>query len=311
MIQTLKEDVKAVAKVVSAAKAALSAAATSMSPSVSKHGTFVYDPIATTKAYGSPENVAAAAKRAGMSHAWLRAHDTGAPSKQTREANLELIAAFKGEGIASAAWGWCQGEDPSAEAKLALKETKALGLNDYVADIEPGHNNSDWTTSEIATFCKAVRHGLEGSFCVSGFALVDWHEPHLYAAALPFVDAFAPQVYWFNYPNKKMQGQFKRPDGSLYDLASPAAYTDLCLDRWTKMMGDTPKPLIVTGQAYWGEGSFTQQQAEAKLASFLASWTAFERIAALNWWHFGAATGMSHAMLEAIVAADLGSKAYQ
>ncbi|PDT50839.1 MULTISPECIES: DUF2272 domain-containing protein [Sinorhizobium] len=285
-------------------------AATSLAASFRRHGTFVYDPIATIAEYGSAANVAAAAKRAGMTHVWLRVHGRTAPSNGTRSANQSLVNAFAAQDIACAAWGWCQGENPSAEAALALRETERLGLSDYIADIEPGHNNSEWSASEIASFCKAVRRNLPGLFAVSGFALIDWHEPHLYAAALPYVDAFAPQVYWFNYPNTRMRNQFRRPDGTFYELDFAGAYADLCIDRWTAMMGNTPKPLILTGQAYWGEGDFDQRDAEAKLKEFLAGWSDFRRIAGLNWWHFGAGTGMSHSMHEEIVSADLGSKLY-
>lgn len=286
------------------------AAVAALPSSFRKHGTFVYDPIKTIEAYGSPANVAIAAKRAGITHAWLRAHGRTAPSAATRNANLALVSAFASQQISCAAWGWCQGADPSAEATLALKETEKLGLSDYIADIEPGHNNSEWSALEVASFCEAVKRRLPGSLAVSGFALVDWHEPHLYTAALPYVDAFAPQIYWFNYPNMRMRNQFRRPNGDLYKLNSASAYADLCLDRWAAMMGNARKPLILTGQAYWGEGSFDQQDAEAKLQEFLHDWSDFERVAAVNWWHFGAGTGMSHSMRESIIAADLGSKQY-
>jgi hypothetical protein len=276
-----------------------------------KHGTFVYDAIATTNDYGSAALVAAAMTRAGMTHAWVRVHGRDPFSAARKTATVNLIAALKTAGIAVAGWGWCQGETPADEARTALRELAAYGLSDYVADIEPGHNNSVWSVSEVQTFCRKVRDGLPaGGFAVSSFALIDWHEPHLLAAAVPFVDAFAPQVYWFNYPNNRMRQEFTRPDGAAYGLHDPGAYADLCLDRWTKLCGPTPKPLILTGQTYWGEGEFTQDQAEDKLAAFLEGWSGHSRIAGLNWWHFGGGSGMSHAMLEGIVAAGLGTKSY-
>ena len=72
-------------------------------------------------------------------------------------------------------------------------------------------------------------------------------------AALPFVDMFNPQVYWHHFPNKKMVKQFKRPEGTPYGQDSAASYADLCLDRWDKLMGDTPKDIVITGQA-WDRG---------------------------------------------------------
>ncbi len=275
-----------------------------------KHGTFIYNSAATIADYGSPANVAAAMVRAGMSHAWVRIHGRKADAAPTQAASKSLIAALQSAGIAVAGWGWVQGEDPKGEAAIALKALNTYGLKDYIADIEPGHNNSVWTSLEVDAFCAAVRKGVVGSFAVSSFALVDWHEPQLMSAALPHVDAFAPQIYWFNYPNSKMVQQFKRPDGTNYPIGKAHGYAELCLDRWARLAATSPKPLILTGQAYWGESGFSQAAAEAKLDEFLAGWRDFGRIAGLNWWHFGGSTGMSHAMLESITNAALGDKTY-
>lgn len=280
-------------------------------PSMSKHGTFVYDPRDTITKYGSAKNVALAAQGMGMSHAWLRVHGRTPPTAAIISANQALADAFRDEGIAVAGWGWCQGENPVAEAAMAVRETQRIGLVDYIADIEPGHNNSMWTSTDIRKFCDGIKSHLDGGqFCVSAFALLDWHEPHLYAAALPYVDAFAPQIYWFNFPNSKMLAQFRPPAGGSYTKDSAASYADLCLDRWRLMMGSTPKPLILTGQAYWDEGGFSQQDAEAKLQEFLDDWRGYNGISALNWWHMGGGSSMSFAMRESIRAADLANKPY-
>ena len=148
-----------------------------------------------------------------------------------------------------------------------------------------------------------------GGFGITTYPLIDWHEPELMQAALPFVDMFNPQVYWFHFPNKKMLAQFKRPNGKPYVADNAAEYTDLCIDRWTKLMGGTAKKLVVTGAAYWNEGN-TQAEAEAKVEEFLAKWNRYGAIVGLNWWHFGGQSAMSHRMLEAITAAKLGAKPY-
>jgi hypothetical protein len=75
-------------------------------------------------------------------------------------------------------------------------------------------------------------------------------------------------------------------------------------------MGATPKDLVVTGAAYWGEGN-TQSDAEQKVEEFLADWNHFDRVVGLNWWHFGGDKAMSHRMLEAITGAQLGAKPYK
>lgn len=283
-------------------------AAAPLAKSFQGHGAFIYEASATVDDYGSVENTAAAMTRAGMTHAWVRVHGRKPFNAAEKRATQALIDGLKAAGIAVAGWGWCQGEDPRAEAGAALRELGAYGLADYVADIEPGHNNSVWTVAEVELFCKTLRQKLKGSFAISSFALIDWHQPSLMTAAAPYVDAFAPQVYWFDFPNKTMVGLFKRPDGSAYAEADPGAYADLCLDRWRLVSGQTTRPLVMTGQAYWGESGFTQREAEDKLRTFLKYWNGYGSIAGLNWWHFGGANGMSHAMLEAITDAKLGSK---
>jgi hypothetical protein len=52
------------------------------------------------------------------------------------------------------------------------------------------------------------------------------------APALPFVDMFNPQVYWFRFPNKKMVKEFRRPNGPRYTIGNATSYATLCLDRW-------------------------------------------------------------------------------
>ncbi|MFE0756462.1 DUF2272 domain-containing protein [Inquilinus sp. NPDC058860] len=287
------------------------AAGAGLSQALRGHGTFVYDAVATIDDYGSAANTAQAMVRAGMTHAWIRIHGRSSLNTAQTTATRALIDAVKAAGVAVAGWGWCQGEDARGEARTALRELASFGLVDYVADIEPGHNNSMWRPEEIETFGGTIRDALQGSFGVSSFALVDWHEPQLMAAILPFVDAVAPQVYWFNFPNRTMVDQFRRPGGTTYGRNDPAAYADLCLDRWRRLSLTDPKPLILTGQAYWGEGGFNRQDAEAKLQVFLNTWAGYGQIAGLNWWHFGGGTGMSHAMLEAIVSAQLDTKPYQ
>jgi hypothetical protein len=275
------------------------------------HGTYIYDVPSTIQRYSTVQGVVSALKDMGMAHAWVRIHGTSAYNAASKKLIKTLIEALQADGVAVAGWGWNQGVSPSAESSLAVKELQFFGLKDYIADIEHGHNNSNWTEAEIDGYCKKVRDAVTGGFGVTTFALIDWHEPKLMQAALPHVDMFNPQIYWFNFPNAKMARQFKRDDGSKYEAGSPSAYAELCLDNWIKLMGATPRKLVMTGQSYWGEGSFSKEDAEKKLDKFLGSFSGFDRVAGLNWWHAGGSSGMSAHMQQAIKAAKLGDKTYQ
>ncbi|EJN33826.1 hypothetical protein PMI35_00701 [Pseudomonas sp. GM78] len=275
------------------------------------HGTYIYDVPSTIKRFSDVQGVVSTLQSMDMSHAWVRVHGTSAYSASSKKLIGTLIDALQTEGIAVAGWGWNQGVSPATESRLAIKELQFFGLNDYVADIEHGHNNSSWTAAEIADYCRRVREAVTGGFGVTTFSLIDWHEPQLMRAALPFVDMFNPQVYWFNFPNAKMLKQFKRSNGTPYESASPSAYAELCLDGWVKLMGATPRPIVMTGQSYWGEAGFSKEEADRKLDKFLASFSAFARVAGLNWWHAGGSSAMSTHMLDAIKAAGLGGKTFQ
>jgi hypothetical protein len=283
------------------------------SKSFRKHGTFIYEAPATIARYGTTALTIEAMKEAQMSHAWVRIHSQSAYSTNQKKTIAAFINGLKGAGIAVAGWGWCQGSDSTSDAKLAIKELTSFGLSDYVADIEHGVHGANWTLGEIKNFCTRVRDAVGGSFGITTFPLIDWHEPELMKAALPFVDMFNPQVYWHNFPNKKMVKQFKRPDGTVYHQDMASDYADLCLDRWDKLMGGTPKDLVITGQAYWGEGvpPFSQGDAEDKLDQFLDTWTGYDRVVGLNWWHFGGAQALSHRMRNSINKANLGPKPYK
>jgi hypothetical protein len=284
-----------------------------LSKAFRKHGTYVYQVPETIARYGTTALAIEAMNEAQMTHAWVRIHSQTAYPAPSKKIIQTFIDDLKNAGIAVAGWGWCQGSDPTADAKLAVKELQSFGLTDYIADIEHGVHGANWAVAEITNFCTRVRAGVPGSFGITTFPLIDWHEPELMRAALPFVDMFNPQVYWHHFPNRKMVRQFKRPDGTAYGQDKAADYADLCLDRWDKLMGNTPKDMVITGQSYWGEGDppFTQREAEDKLDEFLGAWTAFRRVVGLNWWHFGGGQSMSHRMRNSINKAKLGSKPYK
>jgi hypothetical protein len=70
--------------------------------------------------------------------------------------------------------------------------------------------------------------------------------------------------------------------------------------------GGRCRPLIVTGQAWWGEAAgWTEGIAEKKLAAFLAGFDGYAGIVGLNWWNLAAPDAMSARMRTMIAAARL------
>lgn len=277
-----------------------------MEKSVSGHGTFIYDARATIERYGSAALVAAALKDCDMQHAWVRIH--GATKIHDSNPTLPLINALRNEGIAVAGWGWCQGDHISTEVELAVSALREFGLEHYVADVEDGVGGANWTATEVRTFFSSLRESLPDSkIGVSSFGFITWHKPKLMEVAAPFVDFFAPQVYWFNFPSEKIL-KAAGVTAANYPLNNSASYARLCLKVWRDTV---KKPLVLTGQAYWGESpEYVQGTAEAKLRGFLEVFDGWNKVQGINWWHMGGKgqNAMSFAMYQAIKEARLGGK---
>jgi hypothetical protein len=277
-----------------------------MEKAVSGHGVFIYNAEATVRRYGSPALVAAALKECDMQHAWVRTH--GATKAHTSMHTRPLIDALRNNGIAVAGWGWCQGDQISVEVELALTSLSEFELDHYVADIEDGVSGAKWTVGEIQAFLGSIRESLpDAQLGVSSFGFIPWHKPELMRAAEEFVDFFAPQVYWFWYPTGKMLDAVGASPEE-YALNNSASYARLCMDAWRRTVS---KPLVLTGQAYWGENlEFTPDLADAKLARFVETFDRWDDLQGLNWWHMGGRNqnAMSFGMYQALKAARLNGK---
>ncbi len=268
------------------------------------HGTFVYKPDFAIERFGSAEGVADALKAMGMSHAWLRVHNKNGPWHP--DGNMALAQAFRVAGIHVGVWGWNDGNDVDQDTANAIAAIDRYDPYTYIADMENGVNGASWTVSRATRFATAVKEHLDGKpLVVSSFGYIVAHEPELMAAMDGIADFFAPQVYWFNFPRASM---LPADDPALSGLPTDnaAAYAKVCLHHWRKFV---TKPLVLTGQAYWGEAEgWTQAKAERKLEQFLDQFDQYDEIVGLNWWNLADPSAMSARMRSMIAAARLGDK---
>jgi hypothetical protein len=268
------------------------------------HGTFVYRPDFAIERFGGASGVADAMTAMEMSHAWLRVH--GKHGAWRTDANLALAEAFRAAGINVGVWGWNDGNDVDLDIANAVAAIDRFEPYTYVADIENGIDGASWTAPRAENFATAVKRRLgDRPLGVSSFGHIVAHEPGIMAALDGIADFFAPQVYWFRYPTPSM---LPADDPVLAALPAdnPAAYATLCLHHWRKVV---TKPLVMTGQAYWGEAeNWTEDQAERKLETFLDQFDQYDRIAGLNWWNLADPSAMSPRMRSLIAAAKLGAK---
>jgi hypothetical protein len=74
-------------------------------------------------------------------------------------------------------------------------------------------------------------------------------------------------------------------------------------------------PLIIAGQAYWGEDGPDQPTMESKVANFVSNFADWPQILGFSWYHAGKKDSppdsMSDAMIAAIKHSQLGMKPYQ
>ena len=248
-----------------------------------RHGTFVYEIGPLARECGGVGPAAARLKNLAMDHAWIRVHGYRGAFGDPAE-NEDFCDALRAVGIEPMAWGWCQGADGDIprEAALAIAETARYRMTTYIADVEGDGTVADsrWTVAETQAFFGEVC-GPITQVGVSSFAVPELHPPTadiLRAAAAAGAQIGAPQVYWFNHPSPGVAARYGARQ------RDPIEYAKISLAQWRRAgFGE----IWMTGQAYWGEGGFTQAAAEEKLAEVLGRLGELPEIAALNWWHAG------------------------
>jgi hypothetical protein len=249
---------------------------------------------------------------------------------------MGLIDRLGKAGIRWAGWGYCAGRNAKTDIKLISDLKKDLGIEAFIIDAEPGNpvwrnpkfpkdpskNLPDlWTLEEFDTFTKAVND----LFGTSNLALSTWPvlkvqddekkgNPviKLMQIAAPRVAVFAPQAYWMSFPNKVHYNLgYKKSD---YPPNDPVSFVRLVIQSWRDLK--LTNPLVISGQAYWGEGGPSLATMNKKAKQFCDNFADWDKLVGFNWYHAGgknnATSGsLSDNMVTSIAAAKLGGKPYQ
>jgi hypothetical protein len=148
---------------------------------------------------GSPLNVTqvvATAHAAGLRQLWLRTGSSqdGFYGGATLKA---LIPAAHAAGIAVIAWDFPTLSNPAADARRADAALRA-GADGFGADIETAAEGTYLTARRVAYYLSLVRTaaGDKPVIAIVPRPTSDAPAGYPYAAEAPFVDAFAPMVYW-------------------------------------------------------------------------------------------------------------------
>jgi hypothetical protein len=148
---------------------------------------------------GQPPNVAAVvttAHREGLRQIWIRTGSThdGFYGGATLAA---LIPAAHAVGISVIAWDFPTLSDPAADAARAAA-TLATGVDGFSADIEEEPEGTYLTARRVAYYLSLVRSAAGSKPVVATVPrpLSTSLTGYPYSAEAPFVDAFAPMIYW-------------------------------------------------------------------------------------------------------------------
>lgn len=140
--------------------------------------------------------VVSTAKAAGLRQIWARTGDEeeGFYGGRTLKA---LVPAAHAAGIYVIAWDFPPLSDPRADAARAAQAFR-LGADGFSADIETPSEGTHLTARRVRYYLSLVR-AVAGDHPVIATVMQPtnyWLATYPYDAEAPFVDAFAPMVYW-------------------------------------------------------------------------------------------------------------------
>lgn len=140
--------------------------------------------------------IVATARRSGLHQLWLRTGSSqdGFYGGPTLEA---LVPAAHAAGIDVIAWDFPTMSDPTVDATRAADALRD-GADGFAVDIESAAEGTYLTPRRVAYYLSLVRAaaGDRPVVAVVPRPLRYWLDSYPYAAEAPFVDAFAPMVYW-------------------------------------------------------------------------------------------------------------------
>jgi hypothetical protein len=153
---------------------------------------------------GNAAAVVAQARVAHLHQLWVRVGDSmngfyGAPELD------QLVPAAHAAGLSVIAWGFPYLYDPVGDAHwsaqiLAWRGPGGQTIDGYSADIERSSEGVDLTAQRAATYLQAVRRAAGPRLVVATvYPPTDeyWLQGgYPYSAMAPYVDAFAPMIYW-------------------------------------------------------------------------------------------------------------------
>lgn len=149
---------------------------------------------------GSPDAIAARACAAGLSHVLLKVADG------SHAYNVDLAApvvdALKGAGLQVWGWQFVYGDEPFAEAEIALHRIRTLNLDGFVINAEEAYKRR---FAQASAYVGLLRPGTDIPLALSSYRYPNYHVELPWAEFLSACDFNMPQVYWVQANNPAQQ----------------------------------------------------------------------------------------------------------
>jgi hypothetical protein len=154
---------------------------------------------------GDPNQIAAVAKQANLTHVLVKVADGAFPFNIDLDSGYDYARSIVGklQSINIQVWGWqfVYGNYPDQEAEIAITRTLELGLNGFVVDAE-SHYEDPAKAPAASRYMNILRSSL-GSLpiALSSFRYPSYHRSFPWENFLDRCDFNMPQVYWMQSHN--------------------------------------------------------------------------------------------------------------
>jgi hypothetical protein len=151
---------------------------------------------------GDPQAIVDRAAAAGLRQIWVRVADSQDGFYGDDEL-AQIVPRAHRRGLAVIAWGFPHLYDPVADAawSKAVLDWRTSGgerVDGFSADIETASEGVALSARRAAVYLSLVRHARDGRPLIATvYPPTDrWMSLYPFSAMAPYIDAFAPMIYW-------------------------------------------------------------------------------------------------------------------
>ena len=147
---------------------------------------------------GEPGPILAAAQAAGLSHVVVKIADGTIPTGVNAagvDFTAPVVETLHAAGIAVWGWHYIYGDNPGAEAALAITRTQALGLDGYVVSAGVEYERPG-KSSGARQFIATIHSALKVSVALSSYRFPYYHPKFPWSDFLSLCDLHMPLVFW-------------------------------------------------------------------------------------------------------------------